>query len=301
MPAKQPSMQVSAPAKLNLILRVIGKRDDGFHELRMLNTAVDICDTVEVAPSGEDIKIECDHPDVPLDQNNLCHKAAEVFFSEHPESRSGLKISIKKSIPVAGGLGGGSSDAAAVLFALARLSGVRAGQDEMIQMGARVSADVPFFLFSSPAWAGGIGEVLQPAPAIRGVFFLVAGFEFGVYTARVFKELDLTSSSKGVNLKPFGEEESLPLDGPWINDLEPVVVTRHPRVLEVKEALYEAGAKAALMSGSGPTVFGAFHGEEEASRAGEAVSRSFAVRARVARAINGPIIRESRQRVHHYD
>jgi 4-diphosphocytidyl-2-C-methyl-D-erythritol kinase len=251
MEASKTRIRVRSPAKLNLYLEITGRRPDGYHDLCMLNTGIDLADEIEVELSGDRIEISCDREGVPLGKDNLCHRAAEVFFEAYPEARTGASIGIKKRIPVAGGLGGGSSNAAAALFALSRLTATPVSQEELIRLGARVGADVPFFLFRSPAWVSGKGEVLTDAPPLPDYVFLVAGFSFGVSTAWAYSSWDLTRQGKKDNLKGLGGREKLPIPATWRNDLEDMVISKYSEVEKAKKALLNTGAIGAMMTGSG--------------------------------------------------
>lgn len=292
MAAAKKSIAIVSPAKLNLHLRVLGKRPDGYHDLRMINLAVDLADRVEMEVAGEGIEIRCDHPGVPLDEENLCHRAARAFFIARPKLETGLVISIDKQIPVAGGMGGGSSNAAAVLFGLNRLAGSTLSPEELIETGASVSADVPFFLFRSPAWVEGKGEVLRDGPEIPDWTYLVLAFDFGVKTSQVFSQWDLTRDANSANLNYLNEVAGLTSAGPWTNDLESVVVARHPIIAEAKKTLIDSGSVGALMSGSGPTVFGIFTDERSAQGALKSIARLLEVRPVVCNAVRGPVLRD---------
>lgn len=284
------AIRVLSPAKLNLCLEIKGLRPDGYHELDMLNVGIELCDAVEVSVGGEDIRIECDDPAVPRDRGNLCRQAAEAFFRAFPETRTGLNIKIEKRIPVAGGLGGGSSNAAAVLFALKALTGTEVGGAELIRLGATVGADVPFFLFRSPAWARGIGEELEDGPALPDYTFLVAPQTFGVSTKWAFSQYDLTKHPD--NLKCSRNRGMAPAGWKLFNALEPIVAAAHPEVAKTKDVLLDLGAIGALMTGSGPTVFAVFDGRESAEKARDAAARELGRAVLLCRAVQGPLLRE---------
>lgn len=286
-------IKIVSPAKLNLYLEISGSRDDGYHELCMLNTAIDFGDEVEVEFSGEGIQVEGDHPDLPRGRDNICTRAAEAFFLRFPQTRSGIKIRINKNIPMGGGLGGGSSNAAAVLFALSKMSGVEIANDDLIELSSGIGADVPFFLFRSPAWVSGKGEILEDAPPLPQWTFLLACLDFEVETAWAYSAWDLTSAGKGDNLESLGKRDTLPIPDKWRNDLELVVGARFPEVNKAKQALIDAGSLGAMMSGSGSSVFGVFPDDESASEAQKTISRSLDVKLELAHARSGPVIREA--------
>jgi len=286
------SITLISAAKVNLYLEVKGGLPDGYHDLVMLNTGVDLLDTVEVTlTAGDGIEIECAHPDVPEDETNLCHKAARFFFEAYPELKSGVKIWIDKAIPVAGGLGGGSGNAAAVLVGLNELSGSCAENPSLMHIGMKVGADVPFFLYKSPAWAAGKGEVLSPAPCLPDWIYVVGAFNFGVSAGWAYDRFDLTGGVKKVSLNYLESGEVPPLSDVWRNDLNAVVESEYPVISRAVSLLLEAGAEGAMMSGSGPTVFGVFSDELSAERGIASLGEIPDIKALTARGISGPVIR----------
>ena len=293
MAALEHRIRMRSPAKLNLYLEITGKRPDGYHELRMLNTGLDLADIVNVEISPDrNIQILCEAPGVPLGPDNLCARAAEVFFRAFPQTRTGLRITIEKRIPVAGGLGGGSSNAAAALFALSRLCKPELGTEDLIRLGAQVGADVPFFLFRSPAWVSGIGDVLSDAPPLPAYTFLIVRQDFGVSTAEAFAQYDLTKRDNRDNLNDSKNIKIAPQDFISRNDLEAVAATYFPRITQAKTELLEAGAIGAMMTGSGPTVFGVFSDRMSAVRACELVGRSLKREMVLSQGLEGPLLIE---------
>jgi len=290
--AEKARLRLSSPAKLNLYLEILGKRKDGFHELCLLNTAIDLADEVEILPGGKDVRTETNHPDVPDDENNLCRRAALTFFKHLPHTRQGLLIRTNKKIPVAGGLGGGSSNAAAVLYGLDLLTGAGLSEKELQEIGAEVGSDVPFFLARSPAWVGGRGEIIEPAPSLPFSFYVIVYPDFGVSAAHAYSGWDLTRNrKKDIVEGPCSKKVPIQADE-FRNDLEPLISAWHPEIHEVREALYGLGAFVAMMSGSGPTVFGIFPDEglaEEAVRQFKVKSNKGAV---VSRPLEGAIIEQ---------
>ena len=264
-------MKISSPAKINLFLQVTGKRPNGYHELFSLMCCVDLCDTIFLQFDGNGIEIESSEPQIPLNEANLAHKAATLFFKTLKRN-DGLKIRIEKSIPVAAGLGGGSSNAASVLNGLNRHYGFPFSQARLMSMGLILGADVPFFLFRKPAFASGIGEMLEEYPGQLPYHILLVNPGFGVSTAEVFRNLNLrlTKCKKKITkppLKKIGFDASLHL----CNDLEAVTAAKYPLINSLKEKLLAHGAVGALMSGSGPTVFGLFADRRKAGIAKKAI------------------------------
>lgn len=251
---------LSAPAKINLFLAVTGKRPDDYHDLISLMCAVELHDTLSLSlkPGGNRIRIICSHPDVPENETNLAWRAANLFMANFKRQDT-VTITIEKRIPVAAGLGGGSSDAATVLLGLNRLYQTPFSIKELMSMGLSIGADVPFFIFGKPAVARGIGEQLEPCTGLCPCPVLLICPRISVSTHAVYKKLNLglTKCEIKINSFVFGDRK---LDVPQhlCNDLETVSVPRYPIVQKAKQALLSRDALGALMSGSGPAVFGLF-------------------------------------------
>ena len=259
-----------SPAKVNLFLQVLGKRQDGYHELATLMQKIDLSDQISFLAGGKEIQVECSDAQVSGGESNIAYKAAQVLFdhvSEHP----GIKIIIQKRIPVAAGLGGGSSNAAAVLMTLNNLFGYRLELGELLKLGEKIGADVPFFLFGSSAWAFGKGERLVEAVGIPPLWFVLVNPRFEVSTKTVYEglkldpKIQLTKESLQFNIPKFSSVGEV-VSG-LRNDLEKVTLKLHPVLDELKKRLLAHGALGSLMSGSGPTVFGVFAEEKDAERA----------------------------------
>lgn len=259
-------MKIQSHAKVNLWLHVTGKREDGYHTLNTLMCRIGLCDTIVLEPGGSGIRVSCDYPGVPEDAGNLVYRAADLFYSRLGK-RTGLAIAIEKKIPVGAGLGGGSSNAAAVLFGLNRFHDAPFSVAELREMGLSIGADVPFFIEGKAALATGVGEVLTPFTGITPWKVLLVYPGFSVSTARVFKNLkfDLTKVEKkikGSSLNNGGSQNpSVGVFDParhLRNDLEPVTARMHPGIHDVKRAIRRSGAAGSLMSGSGSAVFGLF-------------------------------------------
>ena len=267
-------MKILSPAKINLFLQVTGKRPDGYHELFSLMCCVDLCDTIFLQFGVKNIRVESSHPQIPLDDTNLAHRAAAVFFKAL-NVNDGLKIFIDKSIPVAAGLGGGSSNAASVLKGLNQHYGYPFSRNELMSMGLGLGADVPFFLFGKPALASGIGEKLEPYPGSLPFHIVLVYPGFEVSTGEVFQNLNLGLTKCE---KKFKELFSIKIAfDPGLhlcNDLEIVTASRYPEITSIKEQLLIRGALGALMSGSGPTVFGLFSDSGAAARARQALGEN---------------------------
>ena len=263
---------VFAPAKINLCLHVTGRREDGYHDLATLMQRVNVQDRLEITvSSGAEITACCPQLNLPPGVENIAVRAARLFLSYIKEECS-VAVRIDKKIPAAAGMGGGSSNAASVLLALNDMLGVNLSQSELISIGVKIGADVPFFLYDqSAAWATGVGERLQPWSGLPPVTFVLVNPGIEVSTAWVFKTLGLTCS------RPIAKIPRFPVRTSGLvrllhNDLEIVTCQRHPVITAIKERLLAGGAAGALMSGSGPTVFGVFDDQDQAGKVAKVLS-----------------------------
>ncbi len=253
------------PAKINLWLDVLGKRSDGYHELSSLMLPIGIYDELAVQVTDiSGIQVACDHPDVPVDERNLAWKAARSFL-ERAQVEKGVSIEIRKGIPMAAGLGGGSSDAAGVLLALRECLQTPMEDAQLHALAKSLGADVPFFLYRRPALARGIGEVLEWVDGVPPYALVCIKPPFSVSTAWVYGTLKLTTKETPNRIDRL-RERPWRMDSLLANDLEAVTLAAHPRLGEIKDWLVEHQALGALMSGSGPTVFGVFRDWEAANR-----------------------------------
>jgi 4-diphosphocytidyl-2-C-methyl-D-erythritol kinase len=242
-----------APAKLNLFLHVVGRRADGYHLLQTVFRLIDLADTIEFAPRADQaIRLAAPLPGVPED-TDLTVRAARLL-QEAGAVRSGVTIRVAKRIPIGGGLGGGSSDAATTLIALDRLWGTGLSRAALGALAVRLGADVPFFLLGRNAFAEGIGEVLKPV-ALEPAWYVVITPQVAVSTREIFGSRELTRNSKPLTMQAF-------FAGLGRNDLEPVVCRRFPQVARALEWLKAYGD--ARLSGSGSSVFAAYETEAEA-------------------------------------
>jgi 4-diphosphocytidyl-2-C-methyl-D-erythritol kinase len=270
------TLTLHAHAKINLDLRVLATRADGYHELATVFQTLALHDVLTIRPAGEGIALTCSDPGVPVDRRNLVWRAVEALRREHdPKARSGgVAIDLLKRIPAAAGLGGGSADAAAALVGVAALWGVPMSRETLARLARELGADVPFFLWGGTALGVGRGDELVPLPALPPMTVLVAKPAFGVSTADAFRWFD-ESSSRG------SAPGSWPADaGAWRtmlpacrNDLEPAVVARHPALGRLVRALRNGGALLAAMSGSGSAVFGLFVDRSAARAVGKALQK----------------------------
>ena len=252
--------------KINLHLRVLGRRPDGYHEIATLMRKIDLCDEMVFEPGGRGVVLHCPGTGLPEDGENIVIRAAALLFSTVGRSVD-VKVTLRKRIPVAAGLGGGSANGAVTLLVLNELLGNPLDPGALATLGARVGADVPFFLSGrKAAWAFGIGERLEEAETPSFPLVLVnPGYE--VSTRCVYEGLKMRLTKPGIQYKiPRLDTVPRVVDN-LSNDLESVTLRLHPDLSEIKEQLRASGAAGTLMSGSGPTVFGVFETEEAAIQA----------------------------------
>ncbi len=261
------SVTILANAKLNLSLDVTGKRPDGYHTVEMVMQSVDIFDTVTVQKTDSGIELVCQDNDLPMGADNLAYKAAAVFFDETGID-GGTAIRLKKRIPIAAGLGGGSADAAAVLTALNELYGKPLEDEEMAELALKLGADVPFCLVGGTQLAEGVGSILSPLPQLTGCAFVVVKTGVKPSTAEMYSRFDKLDEAdiirprtqslvdaicEGEN-KDVGRYMSNVFDALW--DFS-----------SIKEIMSDSGATGVLVSGSGPSVFGFFPDPDDAKDA----------------------------------
>ena len=279
MTASARAVTVRAHAKINLDLRVLGTRPDGFHELRTVFQALDLHDTIECIPRVGPFAIECETAGVPLDRSNLVWRAAEALWRSlrREGSVKDVLVRVHKRIPLQGGLGGGSTDAAATLLALAHAWRLPLRPSQFVDVASTLGADVPFFLSGGTALGLGKGDEIYPLADLprHWVVLLVPGF--GVASVDAYNWYDAERETGHGSM--VREAQYVP--GPWpsraaqmINDLEAPIARHHPEIEQMKLALRRAGALAAAMSGSGSTVFGLFQKRKDAVLAVERLSGS---------------------------
>jgi len=265
------SISFKTPAKVNLGLHILSKREDGFHELETLFQMVNWCDEIKIECLSRGLELVCNQPDIPNDEGNLVIKAAHILQTRFPERCKGARIHLNKNIPHGAGLGGGSGNAAGVLLGLNYLWGLKLKREDLISMASELGSDVPFFLFSPCAIGRGRGEILEPVKSSIRFYILMVYPGFSVSTASVYGNLKLKLTKRENNisiLKNFIlQSEFAQLGAAWSNDLEPVVFKGHPGLSGIKKEMLALGAKGALLSGSGSTVFGIFDNPEIANNA----------------------------------
>lgn len=287
-----------APAKINLYLDIIGDRPDGFHELVMILQSVELADRVDLQPSDtQNIHLYCDHPQVPTDETNLAYRAARLMCDTFPEryaNYGGVSIRIIKNIPVAAGLAGGSSNAAAVLVGIDLLWQLGLTQPELQELAANIGSDVPFCIGGGTAIATGRGEKLDEIRRLSNIWVVLAKYEnisvstpWAYQTYRQQYSDTYVSDAAAIEAR-MANIRSIPLvdaishqDTPKIaklmsNDLEKVVLPEYPQVAGLKSAFTAAGVLGTMMSGSGPTVFALCESEERASAVSQQVKTQIA-------------------------
>lgn len=259
-------------AKINLFLKVLGKREDGYHDIITLMQRISLCDEMTFSERGSKIVVRCPGSDLPEDEGNIIFKAAKALFSYAQETR-GVEIKVDKKIPVAAGLGGGSSNAATTITTLNTMMNLNLSTDELLTIGAKLGADVPFFVLGKTAWAYGIGDKLRIADAIPKLWLVLVNPGFEVSTKEVYGnvKLGLTKDTIKYNM-PRSKTVSQIVDELY-NDLEGVSSRLYPAIPKIKERLIAHGALGSLMSGSGPTVFGIFESRNSALKAEEELRR----------------------------
>jgi len=269
-----PDLVLASPAKLNLFLYVTGRRQDGFHELFSLMAPVSLSDRMEIRFQGRDIRVFCDHPMVPEDDSNLAWRAARLFMDACRAKKKelpfeGMSIWIDKKIPVGGGLGGGSSNAAAVLSGLNGYAVRPFSDQELRQMGLTLGADVPFFLFGGPAFAKGVGEQLEPCGKLPDGWVIICSPGVAASTVNVFKKLEFGLTFKPVYIMNTGSN-ALPFDHGFDgkeelhNDLEGPACSLYPEIGSAKEEMALLLQKNVYMSGSGSSLFALYSGRAAA-------------------------------------
>ncbi|MFL6229336.1 MAG: 4-(cytidine 5'-diphospho)-2-C-methyl-D-erythritol kinase [Pyrinomonadaceae bacterium] len=272
MLSRENSFTLPSYAKINLSLRVLGRRPDGYHEIHTVFQTITLCDRLTFAPLDEPrVELECDAPDVPSDDSNLVVRAAKLLVERFRIDR-GARVKLDKTTPAGGGLGGGSSNAAVALLGLAWLWEIETTHGELCALGATLGADVPFFLTGGTALGTGRGTEIAPLEDVPRLSLIVVTPRVKISTAAAYESLNapaLTKEIEPVNLlvsRAKSDFSGSPLSS-LANDFEPAIFPRHPEIERARDALLEAGAHAALLSGSGSSVFGVFESSAQVARA----------------------------------
>lgn len=258
-------IKLDAYAKINLSLDVLFKREDGYHEINTIMQQIDLKDVLILKEIDEGIIIESNHPKLPLDSTNLVYKVWKLLKERYKVDR-GVHITIKKNIPLASGLAGGSANAAAVFKGLNELWELNLSQEELLDLGVEIGADIPFCILGGTAQAEGIGEKLKKISSFSDKLVLLANPNICVSTSEVYRELKIDKITKVPNMeelvKSIERDDLKYLGDNMVNVLEEVTLKKHTIIKEIKEEMLKCGAIGSLMSGSGPTVFGLFDNEK---------------------------------------
>lgn len=271
-------MILEAMAKINLGLDVVRKREDGYHDVRMIMQTISLCDKVElIRRAAPGIELHVNVPGIPADERNLVYKAAKMLMDEF-NITDGLYIYLEKRIPSEAGLAGGSSDAAVTLEGMNQLFSLGLNELELMERGVRLGADVPYCIHRGTALAEGIGEILTELPQINGMHILVGKPDVSVSTALAYSGLNLPSIDRHPDIDGMLRcIESNDLDGMikrMDNVFEKGIISRFPVIQDIKDFMESHGARKAMMSGSGPTVFGIYEDAEKMKQAEEALKES---------------------------
>lgn len=266
-------MRLRAFAKINLGLDILGKRDDGYHDVRMIMQTIQMYDVLEIQKSETPgISLTANFPYVPCDEKNLAYKAAKLLMDEF-DIKEGVRIVLDKHIPVAAGLAGGSANAAAVLVGMNRLFSLGLSQQQLMERGVSLGADVPYCVMRGTVLAEGIGEVLTPLPPLPKCYVLITKPGISVSTKTVYEKLDSQEIVEHPDidgiLEGLDKQDIYKVASSMGNVLETVTIGDYPIIEEIKDVMKEEGALNAMMSGSGPTVFGIFDDKSKARQAQE--------------------------------
>ena len=269
-----------AYAKINISLDVTGRRDDGYHDMAMVMQTVSLCDDIRISENDSGmIRAYSSLRFIPGDDRNLAVKAAKQFLEYTGESTNGLRIDIKKNIPVGAGMGGGSSDAAAVLRAMNRLFGRKLSREELSELASHVGSDTAFCISGGTALAAGRGEILTELPAFPDCFFVICKPDFSISTPELFRKIDTVTlhvhpDTQGI-ITALQKGELSEICRRMYNVFEDLDDRRLRTVGEIKSRLLDFGALGAVMTGTGSAVFGIYDSEEAADAAAAALGKEY--------------------------
>ncbi len=276
------TVQTRAFAKINVGLKILGKRPDGFHEIRTIYQTVGLADRLEasLSPRRKGIRLECDCAELSPGRDNLVYRAAELWQRVRG-FKGGLNLRLEKKIPMGAGLGGGSSDAAATLLALERLTGNRLETAALLQIAAKLGSDVPLFLLGGRVLGCGRGEEVFPLTDLPARHCLIVFPGFSVSTAEAYRALGLrlTARAEGRKISSLGMRSPFPLEawGPAENDFEEFVFARWPELAKVKRQLIRAGAETASLTGSGSALYAVYESAQQLNRAASRIPAAWKV------------------------
>lgn len=254
-------MLLKAYAKINISLDVVGKREDGYHLLRMIMQTIDLYDNITLYKLKNGVNVASNKAYIPNDERNLAYKAAKLFIDTY-NINGGVDINIRKNIPVAAGLAGGSTDAAAVLKGMRDIYNINASDEELMNLGLKIGADVPYCITGGTALCEGIGEKLTVLNRFKNHILIVVKPSFGVSTKEVYQNLDIDKIHKHPDterlIQAIENDDINYVSKNMKNVLENVTLRKHTILKDIKNEMIRFGALGAMMSGSGPTVFGFF-------------------------------------------
>jgi len=268
--------------KINLGLDVLRRREDGYHEVRMVMQMVNLYDKIKITKiRGPKIYISTNLPFLPINENNIAYKAAKLLMEEF-NIKSGVYIEIAKHIPVAAGMAGGSSDAAAVLHGINRLFRLNLGKPQLMERGVKLGADVPFCVSRRTSLCEGIGEIITPLQPMADCYILIAKPGFSVSTKYVYENLNIDALKSHPDIDglvdAINHQDIYKIAGDMENVLETVTAVKYPDIEKIKDLMRREGALNAMMSGSGPTVFGIFDQQQAARIAWEELRKETSVK-----------------------
>lgn len=271
-------MRLRAMAKINLGLDVIRKRDDGYHEVRMIMQTIKMYDVLDIRKKKtQGISLSTNLPYVPSDEKNLVYKAAKLLMDEF-DIKEGISMRLFKFVPVAAGMAGGSSDAAAAFVGVNRLFRLGLSQEELMERAVQIGADVPYCIMRGTALAEGIGEKLTPLPAMPEGYVLIGKPGINVSTKTAYENLNLAAIEQHPDIdgmiRDIRNKDLYSMTEKMVNVFEPGLMKKYPVIQEIRDFMEEKGALKAMMSGSGPTVFGIFDSKEKMNAAASALKKT---------------------------
>ncbi len=272
------TISLKALAKINLGLDVVRRREDGYHEVRMVMQTIHLYDRLEMEKTAtQGIELSTNLSYLPVNENNLVYRAGKLLMDEFGITE-GIKVYLNKRIPVAAGMAGGSTDAAAMLYGMNELFELGLSREQLMERGVRIGADVPYCLMRGTALAEGIGEILTPLAPMVKCPVLIAKPAISVSTSFVYQNLKLDADTKHPDIdrliRDIRKQDLGAIAGDMGNVLESVTIPNYPVIAQIKEQMMDSGAINAMMSGSGPTVFGLFEEEETAQAAYQKMKES---------------------------
>lgn len=271
-------MKIKAYAKINILLDIVGIKENGYHLLEMIMQSIDLYDVIDINKIEKGIKIKCNKSYIPVNNKNIAYKAAELFMKTYGINE-GVSINIYKNIPTSAGLGGGSADGAAVMKAMRKIFNVDISNKELEELGVKIGADVPFCVSGGTALCEGIGEIITPMSKFQNKILVVVKPKFGVSTKWVYSEYDNLNSVKKPEtekiLNAVKNDDLKLVSSKMANVLEEVTINKYGIIDGIKKDMLKFGALGAMMSGSGPSVFAFFEDSLSAQRCFEKMKENY--------------------------